>query len=88
MKYEHYKRLEDARVTDEMVNKPAHYNQSEIECIDAIKAATGKSYEAYLQGTIIKYLWRYNHKHKDRVEDLKKAQNYLSRLIQEVTTNG
>ena len=64
----------------DMVNHPPHYNQYGIECIDAIKACTGKGFEAYLQGNILKYLWRYDY--KNGVEDLKKAQWYLSKLIE------
>tara|TARA_R100000231_G_scaffold71501_2_gene56519 strand:- start:264 stop:536 length:273 start_codon:yes stop_codon:yes gene_type:complete len=66
-------------LSNDMVNHPPHYNQRGIECIDAIEAATGDGYEYYLQGNIIKYLWRY--RYKNGVEDLKKAQWYLSRLI-------
>ena len=62
------------------VNKPPHYNQSGIECIDAIQAATGDGYEYYLQGNILKYLWRY--RYKNGIEDLKKAQWYLNKLIE------
>ena len=65
----------------DMVNSPPHYNQAGIECIDAIRAATGDGYEYYLQGNIIKYLWRY--RYKNGVQDLKKAQWYLDRLIEE-----
>ena len=65
----------------DMVNSPPHYNQAGIECIDAIRAATGDGYEHYLQGNIIKYLWRY--RYKNGVQDLKKAQWYLDRLIEE-----
>ena len=32
------------------VNKPPHYNQSGIECIDAIQAATGDGFEYYITG--------------------------------------
>ena len=63
------------------VNNPAHYNQAGIECLDAIAAATGDGYEYYLQGNIIKYLWRY--RYKNGIEDLKKAQFYLDRLVKE-----
>jgi len=68
----------------DMVNSPPHYNQSGIECIDAIEAATGlgEGFEYYLQGNIIKYLWRY--RYKNGTEDLKKAQWYLEKLIEEV----
>ena len=72
------------RISDklDMVNSPPHYNQTGIECIDAIEAATGDGYEYYLQGNIIKYLWRY--RYKNGTEDLKKAQWYLNKLIEEV----
>ena len=51
---------------------PPHYNKAGVECIDAIAAATGDGYEYYLQGNIMKYLWRY--RYKNGTEDLKKAQ--------------
>ena len=65
----------------DMVNSPPHYNQAGIECIDSIQAATDEGYEYYLQGNIIKYLWRY--RYKNGVEDLEKAQWYLEKLIEE-----
>ena len=46
----------------DLVNQPPHYNKSSIECIHAIEAATEDGYEYYLQGNIIKYLWRYRYK--------------------------
>lgn len=68
------------------VNHPAHYTQGGIECIDAIKAAvvglTG--IEAVCTGQVIKYIWRW--KHKNGIEDLRKAEWYLHRLINEVET--
>ena len=67
---------------DDMVNSPPHYNKAGIECIDAIAAALGDGYEHYLQGNIMKYLWRY--RYKNGTEDLKKAQWYLTKLIEEV----
>ena len=63
-----------------MIDNPPHYNQSGIECIDAIAAATDDGYEDYLQGNIIKYLWRY--RYKNGTEDLKKAKWYLEKLIE------
>ena len=62
-----------------MVNKPPHYNNGDIETIDAIQSALGDGFEFYLQGNILKYVWRY--RHKNNVEDLKKAQWYLNKLI-------
>ena len=70
------------RKQSDMINNPAHYNKSGIECIDAISAATGDGFEYYLQGNILKYLWRY--RYKNGSEDLKKAQWYLNNLIKEV----
>jgi hypothetical protein len=64
----------------DMVNNPPHYNKYGVECIEAIQSATGEGYEYYLQGNIIKYLWRY--RYKNGVQDLEKAQWYLTRLIE------
>ena len=66
----------------DMVNSPPHYNQAGVECIDAIRAATDEGYQYYLQGNIIKYLWRY--RYKNGVQDLEKAKWYLEKLIEEI----
>ena len=70
------------KTKEDMVNNPSHYNQAGGEAIDAIRAATGEGFEYYLQGNILKYLWRY--RYKNGVEDLKKAEWYLKVLIEEV----
>ena len=67
-------------MSKDMVNSPPHYNQEGIECIDAIHACTGEGFNTYLQGNILKYLWRY--RYKNGIEDLKKAQWYLIKLIE------
>ena len=71
-------------IEDDPVNHPSHYTQGGIECIEAIEAActglTGD--EAYYVGQVIKYIWRW--KHKNGLQDLKKAQWYLNRLIDKV----
>jgi hypothetical protein len=65
------------------VNNPPHYNQSGIECIDAIRAALGEEgFKSYCQGNAMKYLWRHNYKGKP-VEDLDKAIWYITRLRNE-----
>jgi hypothetical protein len=66
-------------MVNDNVNSPSHYTQSAIECIEAIKSATGEGFSDYCQGNIIKYVWRY--KQKNGVEDLKKCQWYLKELI-------
>jgi len=67
----------------DMVNSPPHYNQTGIECIHAISAATDNGFKYYLQGNVMKYLWRFDYKDKP-LEDLQKAQWYLDKLIEEV----
>ena len=69
------------------VNRPRHYRKGSVECIDAIKSALGNGYQYYLQGNVMKYLWRFDYKDKP-VEDLQKAKWYLDRLIEEVTADG
>jgi hypothetical protein len=63
------------------VNKPKHYNQGKVECIDAIESATiGKTgIQAVCTANVIKYLWRFED--KGGFEDIKKAQWYLDKLI-------
>jgi len=64
------------------VNKPAHYGQGSIECIEYIKdVLTDEELIGYYRGNVAKYLhrWRY----KNGVEDLKKARWYLEALIQQ-----
>ena len=71
---------DDGLGTHDTVNHPSHY-AGDIECIDAIQASMyDKAFAGYLKGNIIKYLWRY--KLKNGVEDLKKAQWYLAKLIE------
>ncbi len=66
------------------VNHPAHYTAGGIECIEAIKASmTPEEFRGYLKGTIMAYLWRYQHKGKP-LEDLQKADWYLARLQEEM----
>ena len=67
---EFMKRMAEGPKPD-MVNRPPHYNSTGIEFIDAIRAATGDGYQYHLQGTVLKYLWRYLYKGKP-LEDLKK----------------
>ena len=66
--------------SDDPVNNPKHYNRGGIECIDAIEAALDEGFEYYLQGNVMKYLWRY--RYKNGAEDLKKAEWYNKKLIE------
>lgn len=62
------------------VNHPSHYNESGIECIEAIRATLGSEFPAYCKGNVMKYLWRYQY--KNGIEDLKKAQVYLNWMVE------
>jgi hypothetical protein len=63
------------------VENPDHYNTGAIEAIEAIKASMPpEQFFGYLKGNVMKYLWRYDYKEKP-VEDLRKADWYLNRLI-------
>ena len=65
---------------DDLVNSPSHYASGAIECIDAIEASMlPDKFQGYLKGNIQKYLWRYEF--KGGVQDLRKANWYLDRLI-------
>ena len=63
------------------VNKPAHYTQGSIECIDAIAEVVKelKGMEAVNTANVMKYMWRW--KHKNGVEDVKKAAWYCVDLV-------
>ena len=69
-----------ARANEQQVGG-AHYAVKTIQPWDFILANN----IGYMEGNIIKYLSRW--KDKGGVEDLKKAQHYLQKLI-EVTGNG
>lgn len=61
------------------VNHPAHYNEhpSGVECIDVVEHFN------FNIGNAIKYLWRQGLK-GNSVEDLKKANWYITREIERV----
>jgi len=56
---------------------PQHYQQGKIQVIDFI---TDQKFD-WIEGNIVKYISRY--KTKNGIEDLKKAQFYIERLIDE-----
>jgi len=68
----------------DMINHPPHYTVGGIETIDYMKAkSTTEEFKGHLRLTALKYLSRMGHK-DDSLKDLKKAQWYLNRLIQEI----
>jgi hypothetical protein len=69
------------------VNKPAHYNNGPVECIQAIESMlTSEEYIGYLRGNSLKYRWRF--RYKNGIEDLRKARWYEERLIKFMEVNG
>ena len=65
------------------VAKPAHYADSEIECIDAMLAAFGEeATQNYARVNAFKYVWRAHEKGKEK-EDIRKAICYLKYSIGE-----
>lgn len=77
-----YDYREKSKEATDNVNSPGHYkhNHKGIECITAIEASMSpEEFRGYLKGNIEKYLWRYPYKNK--AEDLRKAQWYLTKLI-------
>jgi hypothetical protein len=71
----------------DMVNHPTHYKVGGIETIDYMKAkSTPEEFKGHLRLTAIKYLSRTGYK-DDALQDLKKAQWYLNKLVQECEAN-
>lgn len=65
---------------EDNVNHPSHYTFGKIEVMDYIEdKLSDVECEGYLVGNIIKYVSRF--RKKNGIEDLKKAQWYLNRLI-------
>ena len=71
---------------DDNVNSPSHYTTGEIEVIDYIEDKLEGGFADYCVGNILKYVSRY--KHKNGVEDLKKARWYLNRVIYNLEGNS
>ena len=60
-----------------------HYSGKAVQPWDAMRAwMTHEQFEGYLRGNALKYLARYPD--KNGLEDLKKAEHYLQKLIQEL----
>ena len=67
---------------DKMVSHPPHYQSANgLEVIDCIEAFTAdlQGIEATDTGNVLKYMCRW--KHKNGLQDLKKAMWYLQHLI-------
>jgi len=67
----------------DVVNQPAHYTDGGIETIDFIEAKQ----LGYNLGNVVKYVSRAGKK-GNRLQDLQKAQWYLTREIRNETDNN
>ena len=78
-KWKEFEVMKEHHVFDP-VERPAHYNQDGIECIDYIRQVRGlDGFIAYCHGNMIKYQHRYRYK-GNGVEDMKKAEWYVKRM--------
>ena len=76
-----FTKLREDKTYGDDVDSPFHYNKGNIECIDAIKAASTKEeFEGYIRANVLKYVWRF--RYKDNIKDLRKAKWYLDKLIE------
>lgn len=72
---------------NDKVYNPEHYTFGSIEIKDAWKACmSSEALRGLYKGNVMKYLWRYEH--KNGVEDLYKARQYLDFLIAECESGG
>ena len=77
--------LQTIESTDVMVSHPPHYqSETGLEVIDVIEAFTSnlKGIEATDTGNVLKYMCRW--KNKNGIQDLEKAQWYLTHLIKKL----
>lgn len=66
----------------EMVNHPGHYNQGNIECIDAMISAFGKeAVRQFCKLNAFKYLWRLGCKDDER-QEVGKIKWYLEKYLE------
>lgn len=67
----------------EEISKPKRYNKTgKLECWDVILDQNMN----FLEGSILKYLWRY--KEKNGIHDLEKAKVYIDKIITEIKKRG
>lgn len=70
-----------------LIDKQEHYTANGIQPIEIMKAnMTIAEYQAFLVGNVWKYTMRY--KHKNKLEDIKKAKTYLTWLEEDIEERG
>lgn len=94
MTYDDYLNLSDGVEPDvevyfesDLIDNQIHYTVNGIQPIQIMKAnMTKEEFRGFLEGNILKYPLRY--KHKNGLEDLKKAKTYLTWLIEDIEERG
>lgn len=72
--------LEMKRMAEKDNINPKHYKNGKMDAITIMQnTLTDEEFKGFLKGLIIKYIYRADN--KNGVEDYKKAQWYLNRLI-------
>jgi len=67
---------------NDIVNHPSHYTSGKVECIDCIESAmTPEQFTGFLKGNVMKYIFRCGKKDSE-LQELKKAEWYLKKLIE------
>ena len=75
------------KISSDLIDNQKHYTVNGIQPIQIMKAnMTKEKYRGFLEGNILKYPLRYEH--KNGLEDLKKAKTYLSWLIEDIEERG
>lgn len=76
------------KIMGDKVNHPSHYTEGrKYETIDVIADnLTEEGFEGFCIGCVFKYISRY--RKKNGLEDLKKAEWYLKKIIEKKEENG
>lgn len=75
-------KMKDMEEKKEMVNHPSHYNQGDIECIDAMIAAKGiEKVKAFCECSVFKYDWRLGQKDAEE-QEVGKMKWYLDKYLE------
>lgn len=78
--YKENERINKLKDEPDLVNHPSHYETGKFECIEVMEEALGRDVvKGFCIGNAFKYLYRA--KRKNGLEDLKKAQWYLNKVI-------
>ena len=79
--------VEESNEPEDLVNRPSHYTQGEIECIDAMRSAlTEEEFRGGCKMQTLQYIWREGDKGGD--EDIGKSIWWLIRVLEQNKTKA